>query len=120
MNYTSTQPTADQLKRLIDQVKNADQRGPALAALRDFENADWHPRVFMAAIKSTPGTFGFDGDRITGYTPPTKQPLINAADAVTLFVREYLREIDYINGTPSADEAADDAQPDNIIRLQTT
>lgn len=117
MEYFNTQSIADQLKALVRRVNNADQRGPALAAIRDLENAVWHPKVFAVVLEKTPGAFEIADNRIVGYTPPADEPTMNATHGVVALIEAYLRELDYTNGADSADSA--DALPTNITRLPT-
>lgn len=118
MEYTSTQPIADQLKALVGQVKNADQRGSALAAIQRLERAEWHPKAWAAAIWQTPGEFEMSNGQYTGYTPPTEDQTFNAAAAVQHLIQKYQAELDYINGAPQNADAADEL-PANVTRLQT-
>lgn len=79
--YTSTQPIADQLKRLI--TGNTRTMKPALNAIQYFERADWIPRAFEDALAESP--LHFDGEAFTLLPDST----ITASQAVIQLLVHY-------------------------------
>lgn len=110
MDYTSTQPIADQLKRLVDTYKAntpPSERRRVYSLLHEFERAAWIPRLFEMVMQnmSGPGRFQDDKDDLH-YLP---QGNGTACRAVANLLTAYLAMLDSLDIETrlfSTDEAA--------------
>lgn len=94
--FTSASEVVEQLKPLIDQSEDSDERHRALEALEEFERIPWHPLPFMWAYGNMKDTFQIVNGRFTRYMPPADRPEFSAAEAVYHLVMAYKAELDYL------------------------